>query len=234
VSEAPTPPPADRPDASGPAGSGDVVPRLAARHVDAAALKALAHPLRFQLLELLVEHGPATASGLARKVDENSGSTSYHLRVLADRGFIVEADELGSGRDRWWRAAPGGWSLEGLRMLQEDETRDDVAVVLGELHRSRVQRLERWQRDAPRWGPAWISRSLDVTTRLPLTTSEIAQLRDDLASVIARWQAVVDDRRAAPPADTTTVTLQLDLFPSDPPPATVAEAAPDGDTDPGS
>lgn len=202
-----------------PTPEGEVVPRLAARHVDATALKALAHPLRFQLLERLVEHGPATASGLAREVGENSGSTSYHLRCLADKGFISEADDLGSGRDRWWQATPGGWSLEGLRMLQEDETRDDVAVVLGELHRSRVQRLDRWQRDAPRWGSEWIARSLDVTTRLPLTTTEVTELRDELAAVIARWQERVHGRRDDPPTDTTTVTLQLDLFPSDPPPA---------------
>jgi hypothetical protein len=29
---------------------------------------------------------------------------SYHLRVLAEHGFIVEDADRGNGRDRWWRA----------------------------------------------------------------------------------------------------------------------------------
>ena len=63
---------------------------------------ALAHPLRFRLFELLVE-GPSTASRLARQLGESSGSTSYHLRRLARAGAIVEAPELGTRRERWWR-----------------------------------------------------------------------------------------------------------------------------------
>lgn len=63
---------------------------------------AMAHPLRFRLLELLAE-GPSTASRLARRLGESSGSTSYHLRRLAHAGAIVEAPELGTRRERWWR-----------------------------------------------------------------------------------------------------------------------------------
>ena len=70
-----------------------------------AALHALAHPLRLRLLGLLRIDGPATASGLAKRVGESSGSTSYHLRQLAVAGFIEEAPELGTKRERWWRAA---------------------------------------------------------------------------------------------------------------------------------
>jgi DNA-binding transcriptional ArsR family regulator len=63
---------------------------------------AMAHPLRLQILGLLVD-GPSTASRLARRLGESSGSTSYHLRVLARAGAIVEAPELGNRRERWWR-----------------------------------------------------------------------------------------------------------------------------------
>ena len=63
---------------------------------------ATAHPIRFQILHLLVE-GPSTASRLARRLGESSGSTSYHLRVLARSGAIVEEHELGTRRERWWR-----------------------------------------------------------------------------------------------------------------------------------
>lgn len=67
-------------------------------------LRGLVHPVRIRLLRLLQVDGPATATGLAHRIGESSGVTSYHLRVLAEHGFIVEDTERGNGRDRWWRA----------------------------------------------------------------------------------------------------------------------------------
>ena len=64
-------------------------------------LRALSHPLRLRMLEVLRE-GPATASALGRRLGESSGATSYHLRALAKAG-MVEEDERGSKRERWWR-----------------------------------------------------------------------------------------------------------------------------------
>jgi len=80
------------------------------RHVDSpAALKALAHPLRVRLLAALREAGggTATATDLARALETDTGSTSYHLRVLARHGFVEEEPRVeGSGRhprERRWR-----------------------------------------------------------------------------------------------------------------------------------
>ena len=70
---------------------------------DVAAIRALSHPLRLQLLDLLRFEGPSTATLLAQKVGESSGSTSYHLRQLARHGFIEEATDQPSGRERWWK-----------------------------------------------------------------------------------------------------------------------------------
>lgn len=70
-----------------------------------AALKALAHPVRLKMLGLLRTEGPATATRLATRLGLNTGATSYHLRQLAQHGFVVENTERGNGRDRWWAAA---------------------------------------------------------------------------------------------------------------------------------
>ena len=35
----------------------------------------------------------------------NTGQTSYHLRQLAQHGFVVDDEERGNGRERWWKAA---------------------------------------------------------------------------------------------------------------------------------
>ena len=71
----------------------------------AAQLRALAHPLRLQLLQALHAEGPATASRLARLLGESSGATSYHLRALHRAGMVEEAEQR-NGRERWWQRSP--------------------------------------------------------------------------------------------------------------------------------
>jgi DNA-binding transcriptional ArsR family regulator len=66
-------------------------------------LRGLVHPIRVRLLYLLETDGPATASQLGRRIGQSSGVTSYHLRLLADLGYVEDDTEHGNGRDRWWR-----------------------------------------------------------------------------------------------------------------------------------
>src|SRR4051794_32413676 len=75
------------------------------RPMDAAQLRALAHPLRLQLLEVLHSEGPSTASQLGRRLGESSGATSYHLRALHRAGMVEEAEQR-NARERWWQRTP--------------------------------------------------------------------------------------------------------------------------------
>jgi|tagenome__1003787_1003787.scaffolds.fasta_scaffold20921546_2 predicted ArsR family transcriptional regulator len=68
-------------------------------------LRALTHPVRLRMLGILRTEGPTTATALANRLGLNTGATSYHLRQLAQHGFIVDDAERGNGRERWWRAA---------------------------------------------------------------------------------------------------------------------------------
>lgn len=79
--------------------------KLPVRAMGAAQLRALAHPLRLQLLQALHAEGPATASRLARRLGESSGATSYHLRALYRAGMVEEAEQR-NGRERWWQRSP--------------------------------------------------------------------------------------------------------------------------------
>jgi DNA-binding transcriptional ArsR family regulator len=85
---------------------------------DPTSLKALAHPLRVRLLALLRETGPATATELAAQLETESGSTSYHLRVLARHGFVADAPSGGRRhhRERRWAAVDhvSSWSNTAL------------------------------------------------------------------------------------------------------------------------
>jgi DNA-binding transcriptional ArsR family regulator len=73
---------------------------------DAKRWKALSHPLRQQMLRYIGEHGPATSTTLAEALGENTGTTSYHLRVLANAGVIEEVPGVTNRRERWWRTFP--------------------------------------------------------------------------------------------------------------------------------
>ncbi|MEU5319439.1 helix-turn-helix domain-containing protein [Streptomyces sp. NPDC021056] len=71
-----------------------------------ALYKSLGNPLRRRILEFLGEHGEANSTVLARELGESSGTTSYHLRKLAEQRLIEEIPEKSGGRERWWRTLP--------------------------------------------------------------------------------------------------------------------------------
>jgi DNA-binding transcriptional ArsR family regulator len=71
-----------------------------------AIYRTLANPLRRRILGYLHEHREANSTSLARALGENTGTTSYHLRKLAEQGFVEEIPEKSDGRERWWRALP--------------------------------------------------------------------------------------------------------------------------------
>lgn len=61
-------------------------------HRDASALRATAHPVRLRMLSLLT--GAAmSAAEIARELDITHANASYHLRLLAAHGLVVEAGE---------------------------------------------------------------------------------------------------------------------------------------------
>src|SRR5436305_11909214 len=63
---------------------------------------AIAHPLRFRIMEVLRE-APSTSARLAQRLGQSRGATSYHLRILSDAGAIFEDPQLGTRRERWWK-----------------------------------------------------------------------------------------------------------------------------------
>jgi DNA-binding transcriptional ArsR family regulator len=71
-----------------------------------AIFRTLANPLRRRILSHLHQHGEANSTTLARALGESTGTTSYHLRRMAEQGFVAEIPEKSGGRERWWRALP--------------------------------------------------------------------------------------------------------------------------------
>ena len=69
---------------------------------DPQAIRALAHPLRLDLVELLGQ-GPMTAAECARALGSTQANCSFHLRQLAKYGFVGPAPEGTDRRERRWQ-----------------------------------------------------------------------------------------------------------------------------------
>jgi DNA-binding transcriptional ArsR family regulator len=76
------------------------------RPYDAKLAKALAHPLRAQILERLERH-TASPSELADELAAPLGNVSYHVRILADAGLIelVRTTRRRGATEHHYRAA---------------------------------------------------------------------------------------------------------------------------------
>ena len=126
---------------------------------DVAGLRALSHPTRVRMLTMLRADGPATATGLAARLGINTGQTSYHLRQLAQHGFVVDDHDRGNGRDRWWKAAHQSTVTAGEPADPSDREAYDtylqsVAVMYaGDLQAAVQERplLPKEWRDASTW-----------------------------------------------------------------------------------
>lgn len=160
-------------------------------------LAALSHPLRMRLISLLRRHGPSTASGLAREVDESSGSTSYHLRQLA-RFDLVELDpEQPNRRDKLWRAVTDSTDVD-LEALVDDPV---ALAAVDRLVQLQVQRFAKHASEATRLSPElmseWAPSMLSSDATLRMTPAMLGALRDELLALVGRYNALSE----ALPAD---------------------------------
>jgi DNA-binding transcriptional ArsR family regulator len=178
---------------------------------DPRVLKALAHPLRLQLLDALREHGPGTATALGERLGESSGSTSYHLRQLARHGFVEDDPERSGGRERWWRVLDQGITIQGFELMARPETRADVTTLLSELLRAREARVRRWFAEGSSWAKSWQDATIDSEARLTLTRDELAQLSAELLDLVDRYTEL--DHSRTPPEGAAVIDVQLMTFP---------------------
>jgi DNA-binding transcriptional ArsR family regulator len=191
------------------------VPR--GRPLDAARLKALAHPFRLRLYQRLEDDGPATATELARDLGSNSGTTSYHLRELSRGGLVQDAPGERRGRERRWQATPGGWTINADDFRGDPETAPAAELVVADYVRQRVEELRGWVAESRTTSRDWIEASRSGRRRLRLTPDELAALVKALDEAIEPWAARTRDRESgveAVPDGAARVVLAYDAFPT--------------------
>ena len=171
-----------------------------------ASLKALAHPLRVRLLGLLRADGPSTATALGARVEESSGTTSYHLRQLAAAGFVVEDTGRGNGRERWWRAAQDATRLESTTLDDDPATLAAVDAYLGAVARMYAARLDTWIATSREWPKAWQEVGGLSDQLLTLSPAELKRLNEEL-------DAVVESYRREPKRGDQRVAVHWTAFP---------------------
>ena len=93
----------------------------------ALALRALAHPLRWKLIDLLGTEESATATRCAEVLGESVPSCAYHLGILAKYGYI-ELVPGHTGREKPWRLASYEQDLSGEGLGTDGELAAEAAT----------------------------------------------------------------------------------------------------------
>ena len=181
------------------------------RQLDMESLKALAHPLRVQILDTLSTYGQFTASGLAERLGESSGATSYHLRQLERHGFVREVEGKGTGRERWWERMPGAINLDATRLEHTPSTLAASKTLVRQWSRNRAEVLDDFQERGYDTLPTeWIQSSDIATINLRLTAEQLKDLVD-------RWTALIDplivQYRGQNPPGSRPVQIHFNAFP---------------------
>ncbi|GIG39261.1 hypothetical protein Cph01nite_10230 [Cellulomonas phragmiteti] len=162
---------------------------------DPERIRALAHPLRLQLLDLLDAEGELTATQCARLTGESVAGCAFHLHTLARWGYVEPGARR--GREKPWRSAR-------RRDSRYDPDRPETLRAVTEVARLSLERetdrLHRWLDDAARLDPRWLQASSFQRSSLWATDDELRELAAELERIGERFAGRSDDPSTRPPA----------------------------------
>jgi predicted ArsR family transcriptional regulator len=166
---------------------------------DPRELNALAHPVRMAIVELLSISGPLTATELADRLDETPANCSWHLRKLAEHGFVEEAAG-GKGRQRPWQVPGLGfrWGDDPTSESSIDGRR--AAQALSEVTMGRaVDRLREAQQRAAEESEEWRAAHRSTEMVAWLTADELKEMNDAIDAVLDRYVERLTEPQQRPP-----------------------------------
>ncbi len=182
---------------------------------DPVAIRALAHPLRHDLMSIIGRLGRATTADAARELGISHGLASHHLRQLAKYGFVEQVAGK-DHRERPWRLVATSYGWGQVR----DTPEGSVAVgVLEQLQAERaLESLLDWQQRRADWAAGWREHSGIGESTVYLTQDELAVVDQAIDAVVRRYvdERPIDDVAARPPGS-VPVTFTLFTVPGGPP-----------------
>ncbi len=149
---------------------------------DPKALRALAHPLRWKLIDLIGSETTATATRCAEVLGESVASCSYHLGILAKYGYVELVPDQ-PGREKPWRLTTYEQKLDYAGPDVEGSLAAEAAVEVfldHEVARTK-ERLRRKDLEPEEWRPY-----LSGETTF-LTADELGEVRRELGEILARY-----------------------------------------------
>lgn len=181
------------------------------RSTDPAVMRALAHPLRIEIMEILDEVTEATASEIAAKLDQSVANCSFHLRILAGGRFIERAEPR--GREKPWRSIH---KSRDMRPDRDDPTGIAESTELGALYVQReAARVIKFLREAPAYmkDRTWVPAVTVNTSTFWATPEEMAELAEDIKELVDRFEGRRDpaNRPAGATKGRFFATLNPDL-----------------------
>lgn len=187
-------------------------------------MKALAHPARMKMYALLRVEGRKTTGELAAALGIAVGSASYHVGCLRDAGLVVSANtEDQDQRQSYWAACEGNEPIESAIDDSEEDGgavsafRQEKDALYSDLYARYLDGIEALPSE-------WVRAEMTSDAVLSLTPKQLGELREDLESVLRKWDAMgsaerddaqegqVDDARVAQ-ADERRVVVIMRAFP---------------------
>lgn len=174
-------------------------------------LRALSHPLRLRMLGMLRTEGPATATTLAERLGLNTGATSYHLRQLAQHGFIEDDAERGSGRERWWRAAHRSTRTHPDKAAtpEEQDTFDAFLQSVAVVYSQTLQHAVEERRTVP---PEWQAAGTFSDWEIRLTPERAGALTRALEAVVEEFREEVREEATDGLSDAQPFVVNVNTF----------------------
>jgi hypothetical protein len=163
---------------------------------DPRALRALAHPLRWQLIDLIGSETTATATRCAEVLGQSVASCSYHLGILGKYAYI-ELVPGQAGKEKPWRLAsqqqnldPSGLDTEGALAAEAAAE----AFLDHELARVKQRLRSRGLEPEP-----WRAASLVLGNTTWMTAEELHDITDKLKQLLLTHMERDADPASRPP-----------------------------------
>lgn len=155
------------------------------RITNAKEMRALAHPLRWKLLEVLDLETQATAAQCARILGESHALCSFHLHQLA-KYALVEQVPTTSRRERPWRLTRRNLSFP----VEPNEEVDKVAIlsVRNVIANREMELLQTWIERQFDYSEDWRAASIVSTSQIWLTPTELQAVREALLDVVVKLE----------------------------------------------
>ena len=183
---------------------------------DPRALRAIAHPLRLQLIGLLRREGPLTATRAGQLLGESSGSCSFHLRQLAKYGMVEEAGG-GQGREKPWRATAMRTAWPSLPQTAEaTQATQLLTTVVADRY---FEMMRRWIATSPDEPDEWRRAAAIGDSFAYVTPEELTRLMEDMRALVEPYSERVAKPETRPPGARVVsvlhVAVPLDGGPAD-------------------